>query len=64
MWHCTRLEGEGEVWCGTVKDWRVHMSFVVTLYKSGKFRRGFVWLYTKPEISSEACCGSVQDGKI
>ena len=65
VWHCTWLESEGkfvvalyktgelgEVCCGTVQEWRVH--------KSGKHRRGFLWLYTTPEISSKACRGTVQ----
>jgi hypothetical protein len=38
MWHYTRLESEGKVWCGTVHDWRVHVMFGVTLYNSGKYR--------------------------
>jgi len=45
-------------------DWRVHMSFGVTLYKSGRYRCCFVWLYTTPKISSEVFCVTVQDGKI
>ena len=36
MWHCTRLESEGEVWCGSVQDWRVKVKFGVAVYKTGE----------------------------
>jgi hypothetical protein len=43
VWHCTRLEILGEVWFGSILDWRIQVRFDVALKKTGKYRRDLVW---------------------
>jgi hypothetical protein len=39
--HCTRLEILGEVWFGSILDWRIQVRFDVALKKTGKYTERF-----------------------
>ena len=57
-------ESIGEVWYGTVQDWRVKVRFVMALYKTGGWRWGLLWHCTRLEGEGEVCCGTVQDWRV
>ena len=53
MWHCTRLEILGEVWFGSILDWRIQVRLDVALKKPGKYRTDLVWHCKSLESTNE-----------